>query len=100
MEKLGQGEDKTPLDLTLLHDPGRVSDDQLAQPDEFARVLLHIEKEPQSVHEVCENLEIDVLGISLLDGFKQLALMALLEGPGLASSEESLNNHSTVILPP
>lgn len=78
MEKLGQGENKTPLNLTLLHDPRRISDDQLTKPDKFARVLLYIEKEPQTVHEVCENLETDVLGISLLNGFKQLALMVLL----------------------
>lgn len=97
---MGQGENKTPFNLALLHNPRRVSNDQLAQPNKFTRVLLHIEEEPQTVHKVCENLEVNVLGISLLNGFKQLALLVLLEGPGLASSEEGLDDHSTVILPP
>jgi len=46
-------------------------------------------------------LETDVLGISLLnDGFKQLAMLVPLEISGLASSEECLNDDSTVVLPP
>ena len=100
VQKLSQTEHIGSVLFTFVHDPSRVFDNKLRQPNQFVHIFKWVEEKFQTIHHMFKLRQGNVLLEAELQSFEFLALVLFLENSSATSSEKRLDNGGTVVLSP